>query len=38
MTTRLRGLQIPFPEGLPEEFGTQWNVFTVGMALFMDGK
>jgi hypothetical protein len=30
--------RIPFPENLPEQFGNQWNMFTVGMALFMDGK
>ena len=36
--TRLVATQIPFPQDLPAPFGNQWNLFTVGMALFMDGK
>jgi hypothetical protein len=38
LTELLRELQILFPQELAGDFGAQWKLFTVGMALFMDGK
>ena len=36
--TELVREQIEFPDALPPQFGSEWNMFTVGLALFMDGQ